>query len=180
MSFNILYSTEVDQDLLSLLKYVNDFTKNIGEAAVEIDVDKCRSLLVMMRQDFPHRDGLEKASVFKKVAYFMCYFIGEAPILRPFSSANIGDEMAGMRNHQNAIMALQLAVDSLQGALVGENTEAQNELAKRIELSPHSYRDIIDAIKAPTHNTHFKMLCVLLEQLAYKTNPDCQYPAIDL
>lgn len=180
MPFNILYSTEVDQDLLSLLKYINNFTKGIGEDGVEINVDKCRSLLVMMRQDFPHRDGLEKASVFKKVAYFMCYFISEAPILRPFSSNNIGDEMSGMRNHQNAIIAMQLAIDSLHGALVGENTDTQNELTNRIQLSTHSYRDIIDAIKTPTHNTHFNMLCVLLEQLAYKTNPDCQYPIIDL
>ncbi len=180
MPFNILYSTEVDQDLLSLLKYVNDFTKGIGENEVEINVDKCRSLLEMMRQDFPHRDGLEKASVFKKVAYFMCYFIGEGPILRPFSSSNIGDEMSGMRNHQNAIVAMQLAIDSLHGAVVGENTDTQNKLTNRIQLSAHSYWDIIDAIKAPTHNTHFNMLCVLLEQLSYKTNPDCQYPVMDL
>jgi len=34
-----------------------------------------------MRQDFPHDDGLEKASPFKKAATFACFFISEKPVL---------------------------------------------------------------------------------------------------
>lgn len=180
MSFNILYSSDPELDLISLLRYINNFTDNLGEKEVELDVDKCMAILRLIRQDFPHKDGLSEANVFKKVAYFMCYFIGERPVLSTFSAENVGAELAGMINHQNAMIALQIAIDSLHGAVVRANSETPNELKNRIQLSAHSYRDIVDAIKTSSPVSDFKLLCVLLEQLVYKTNPDCQYTLIDI
>jgi len=180
VSFNILYSSDPELDLVSLLTYIDVFTADLGEKYVEVDADKCLALLRLMRQDFPHKDGLEEANVFKKIAYFICHFIGDRPILSAFSEDNIGEELADMINHQNAIVAFQLAIDSLQGAVVKSNTDKPVEIVNRIELSAHSYRDIIDAIKSSSHVTHYKLLAVFLEQLSYKTNPDCQYPVIDI
>ncbi len=180
MSFNILYSTAPELDLVSLLKYINNYTADLGEGIIEVDVDQCLAILRWMRQDFPHKDGLDEANVFKKVAYFMCYFIGERPILNTFSEDNIGEDLAGMANHQNAMVALHIAIDSLQGAVVKSNTDEPVEIVNRIVLSSHSYKDIIDAIKSISHVSHFKLLAVFLEQLAYKTNPNCQYDLLDI
>jgi hypothetical protein len=180
MAFSILFSDDPEMDAISLFKFINDFTAGLGQAEVEIDVEKCYSLLRLMRQDFPHKDGLDEANVFKKVSYFMCFFISERPILEPFSKKNIGEDLAEMANHQNAIVALQLAIESLHGAVVKANSEEPKKLENRIELSAHSYRDIIDSIKSIMPRDDFKLVAVLLEQLAYKTNPDCQYPVIDV
>jgi len=179
VSFNILYANDPKQDLLSLLTYIDNFTKAIGEEAVVVDDSMCLTLLRLMRQDFPHVDGLEKANVFKKVAHFMCYFIGERPIHSAFSKKNIGD-IAGISNHQNAIVALQIAIDSLHGAEVRADSDNPMKLENRIKLSAHSYIDVIDAISNVTMGHDFNMLTVFLEQLAYKTNPECQYEIIDI
>lgn len=180
MSFSILFSNSPEMDEISLFRYINDFTDSLGEKEVQINVDKCGTLLRMMRQDFPHIDGLSEANAFKKVAYFMCFFISERPILEPFSKDNIGTDLVSMRNHQNAMVALQLAIESLHGAMVLANADEPKKLENRIKLSGHSYKDIIDAIKTITPGSDYKLITVLLEQLAYKSNPDCQYPMVDI
>lgn len=174
MAFSVLYNDEMDFDLVALLTHINEFTKGLGVIGVAINPDICRSVLLGMRQDFPHRDGMEKASAFKQLANFITFFVAEKPILGPFPKEIIGVELAQIANHHNAMVAFQVAVDSLQGATIkrGDDTIM---LGKRIELSRHSYIDIIDALSDATPATHFKMVTVLLEQLAYKSNPGCQY-----
>lgn len=174
MTLSIIYNAHPQSDLVTLLTYINDFTKGIGEQNVEVDPDKCLSMLRGLKQDFPHKDGFDAANVFKKTAHFMCYFIAEQPISSPFSAENIG-ELATISNHQNAIVALQIAIESLQGASVGANTERECTLGNKIALSKHSYGDIICAIRSVTPNLHFQLVTVLLEQMAYKVNPNCQY-----
>jgi hypothetical protein len=44
-----------------------------------------------------------------------------------------------------------------------------------IELSKHSYIDIIDALNDITLQRSFKLVAVLLEQLVYKSNRKLQY-----
>lgn len=53
-------------------------------------------------------------------------------------------------------------------------------IKKRIQLSEHSYIDIIQALCDLTPAAHFKLVTVLLEQLTYKSNPECQYEYIEL
>ena len=179
MSYNILYNDNITADMLNLLAYINDFTKGLGETQVQVDIAVCRSIILGMRQDFPHVDGLESASAFKKVANFAVFFIGDRPIQSPFSTDNIG-KLAKISNHQNVIVALHLAIDSLHGAVINTKDGKSMELKNRIQLSKHSYCDIVDALHAATPATHFKMLAVLFEQMAYKVNESCQYPVAEL
>lgn len=48
-------------------------------------------------------------------------------------------------------------------------------MENKIALSRHSYVDITDAFTGATPVTAFKLVTVLFEQMAYKTNPGCQY-----
>ena len=78
-------------------------------------------------------------------------------------------------------MALQLAVKCLHGATVGWRhgnvSDRQGKvLENKISLSKHSFIDIVDALADTSLSTGFKLVSVLLEQMAYKTNPNCQYP----
>lgn len=182
MSYSILYGSQ-NMDAVNLLTYINDFTKGIGETEVKVDPDVCFSITELISHEFPHVDGVEQASVFKKLAYFMSYFIGERPIKSNFSAENIGPDLVKISNHSNAIIALQLAFDSLEGAKIisGKGNERTKKILKsRIKISNHSYIDIVDSLHNITVSQHFKLLAVFLEQLTYKENPDCQYELIDI
>jgi len=180
MAFSILYNDDVGTDLFALLTYINDFTKSLGVEGVVIDPDETRSILLGMRQDFPHIDGLEKASAFKKVANFMAFFISQRPIQSTFPKSIVGEELAALLNHQNAMVSFQLAVDCLDGAEIYKKNGDTITLDNRIKVSKHSYIDIIEALCGITPMLHLKILAVFLEQLAYKSNPDSQYELVDI
>ena len=67
-------------------------------------------------------------------------------------------------------------MESLHGATLRRNDGRTVQLSRRLDLSKHSYADIVDALTGST-SEHFKYVTVLLEQLAYKTNLGCQYPS---
>lgn len=178
----ILYNDDnVIIDTISLLKYINEYTKALGVQGVTIDDRICEGILAGMRVDFPHVDGLEKASAFKKMANFMAYFIAEQPIQNPFPASAIGEALAKIPNHQNSIVALQVAIEGLHGAkILDENGKTLCTLCNRIQVSMHSYCDIIEALQRISPATHYKLVTVLLEQMAYKVNPGCQYELLDI
>ena len=180
MAFSLLYNDDIDIDMFALLTYINDLTKALKIHDVAVDTNVLRSLLLGIRQDFPHSEGIEKASAFKKIANFVTFFVADGPIIDPFPESVIGPELSKIANHQNAMVGLQIAIDNLHGATIHTNAGNTLRLENRIKLSKHSYIDIVDALSAATHVTHFKMVTVLFEQLAYKSNPDCQYDLIDI
>lgn len=170
----LLFNETVEEDLLSVLAFIDDFTKSIGLQDVEVEPRLIEHVLRGMRQDFPCIDGLEKAGVFKKVANFILYFVTNQPVVKPFPAEIVGHDLAKIANHQNAIIAFNIAVKALEGAVIHwENTDVS--LDNPLMLSQHSYVDIIEAISSSTPAVGYLLLTVLMEQIAYKTNPDCQY-----
>lgn len=172
----ILYNKDHLQDAVFILAFINDFTTEMGIDSVVIDTSIIERVVNSCRQDFPCKDGIEKASVFKKVANFVCFFIGERPILEPFPKEVIGDDLAKIDNHQNAMIAFEIAKVALHGSII-QPANGDIEVMNEISVSQHSYIDILDALSNITPVAHFKVVSVLLEQLVYKTNPGCQYPA---
>lgn len=83
-------------------------------------------------------------------------------------------ELSKVDNHQNAIVAFSIARTVLHGSKIYRGDKIC-EISNPIKISSHSYGDIIEALAVATPSTHFKLVTVLLEQLVYKTNPDCQY-----
>ena len=135
-----------------------------------ISTNRIRGIIGSLYRDFPHDYGLDKASPFKKAAAFLCDWVATKPLIiqmRPEPDDNI-----------NMRFALMVVIRGLYGAvLLGSANRASRTIRNPIELSHHSFEDLIDALSEATVDS-FKLVSVLLEQIAYKTNPHCQYPDI--
>jgi hypothetical protein len=155
-------------DLLHVLQFINDFSKTIGIKALSIDTQRISGIINGAVFDGDYAS--EKASPFKKIAAFVAYFVATRPILSPLPL----EKFKNIENHQNAIFSLEIAIDSLHGAKINRS-DGEFTLKDRIELSNHSYIDIIDAIAGVTPQNGKKLIAVLLEQMCYRRNPACEY-----
>jgi hypothetical protein len=163
-------------DTINMVAFINEFTRESGLEDVDISVPKIQGILAGMRMDFPHFEGQDKASPFKKAANFICYFNAERPLANPFPASLAGDFLHQVSNHQNAIISFLYACEALHGAsLHKHDCNEPCVIANPIKVSRHSFEDIIDALAVASPQSHFKIVSVLLEQLVYKTNPECQY-----
>ncbi len=177
----ICFNDDVDDDLATILAFLEGIGFNTSIKKMSIDILKIRSILNGIRQDFPHKDGIEKASIFKKVATFMVYFISEKPIQSDIASIpNMPTEISAITNHINTLIAVLIAFSALHEATIHGADGTEKKLINRLQLSKHSLIDIIESLSNAAPNTHFKMASVLLEQIAYKTNPECQYKTFEL
>ena len=173
MSAQFLYNEDPMQDIINILTYINDFSKNADLGPIVLDTAIIERIVQDIRTNFPHNGGLKEASAFKQVANFMCHFIQARPILEPFPSA-IVRRLAKVENHQNAMIAFGIAEEALHQSKIELKTGNILDITNRIAYSTHSYVDIIEALSSITCE-NYQLVSVLLEQLAYKTNPDCQY-----
>lgn len=168
-------------DLNGIMKFLSEFSKGSGLPPVKYDDEKIKRIALSLAQKFPHSGGVERASIFKKVSYFVTQFISASPLTEPFPIEHIGSELHDIPNHQNAIAAFQIAVESLHKAKIVRDSGKELILENRIQVSEHSYIEIIEALSGIKVSTNdFKLVCVFFEQLTYKTNPHCQYPIIEL
>ena len=170
--------SDLSEDRVCLLQYINDFTKGMGYVKAIIDPGKCERVLRMTRDPSATcwgEAGLAGASVFKKVANFVTYFVAEQPLPDPFPPGTLSAEIAKIQNHQNAILAFHVAIDNLKKATIKRPNDEELNISNPIIVSKHSYVDIIDALSTASPSAHFKQITILFEQLVYKTNPHCQY-----
>ena len=170
--FRMAYAEEAEA---VLMVFINDFAKSLGIKSLNFNFDKCHAAIMAMERDFPHSDGMENASPFKKAATFVTYFVGERPILEAFPKEAIGS-LADISNHQNAIIAYEYAVEMLHDAKIMRSDGLSVVLKNPIRVSLHSYKDIIEALSSLAPATHFKLVSVFFEQLAYRSNPEASYP----
>lgn len=180
MEVDFLYSGSEKFDIIHLLKYINDFTASIGMEDVEIDLEDLQEVIFNINNDFPHCDGIEKASVFKKTAYFVANFVCLSPIKTKIKDDNPyfkSFDFSKIPNSENAIAAYFMAKDMLEGATI-EKKDGVHTLDNPIVISIHSFIDIIDALATSTPEKHWQLLSLLFEQLAYKDNPDKSYTPV--
>jgi hypothetical protein len=169
----VLYNEDSLEDVVNILSYINEFTKEIGLRKVQIESQKVFEVCVHMRQEFPHIDGLEKASVFKKAANFVAWFIACEPIKTNFPPNSI----RGLKGdfNPNAVIAFDIALNCLNDSGIASKT-GDLKVSNKIVVSDHSYADIIYALsQGITPESHYHLLAVFFEQLTYKTNPHCEY-----
>ena len=169
MLFQDLSEDGIRLDLGIIYSLVNGFFAQYPAVACSLDTQATMGVMYGMRQDFPHREGMAKASPFKKAANFACYWAASKPItMEPEPFPNV-----------NAYFALMVAVRSLRDARLDGHEDADSRtLTNRIALSKHSLIDITEALSTAVPNQSFKLVSVLFEQMAYKTNPNCQYPNV--
>lgn len=168
------------KDLSNVLGFVSRLYSTLGAQHVDIDVAATESVLGAMRDHLTKQGGIAKASPFKKAATFLCHFIEAAPIKTPLpANSNLVRGLTaatGTEPNPNVVVGLRLAMESLHRAKLRRSDGEEHEFSRRLDLSGHSYVDIVDTLNDATPR-HFKYVAVLLEQLAYKTNPRCQYPS---
>ena len=180
MSFKILYQDGSDfiTNLASIAVYVDSFAKSLGLQELRIDPNALNAIAVaLVRPDFPHVDGLDKASPFKKAANFFVWFVAEKPILDELPDVIITPQLKSISNHQNVIFAYHMAVDCLHEATLYRGNEPVI-LKEKIRVSRHFFYDFVEAFSAAVPNVHFKVVSLLFEQLAYKVNKDASYPEV--
>lgn len=180
MIFNVLgesHEENIYHDLRNLLGFIDNFCAHIGFKTFQIDENKLVSVLHLIRENFPHKDGMENANPFKKIAYFTVNFIAERPMKTPFNDNFIINEtqINKINNHQNAIIAYAVAVESLVNSEIFISSGDSIKLTNKIIVSKHSYVDIINALSEATPVEHFKSIAVLFEQLVYRANPEASY-----
>jgi len=183
MSFNILYNGEGDEsaslNLFSIAVYLDGFTEGLGLKSQAINTAALQSVVgALSGADFPHVDGCENASPFKKVAYFFVNFVAAKPVTEAFSSSVFGPIISGIENHQNVVLAYLMAVDSLHHAQIYRKNGQIISLDNKILVSRHFFYDFVEAFAAAVPYQHFKIASLLFEQLAYKANPVASYPEI--
>lgn len=166
-------------DTKSIATFINNQSVLLGLPPVNIDSSLLFRVIRTMYALFPHNEGREHASVFKQAAYFVCLFVSESPISAKITEESpiykIVQELGNNNRVLNSLIAFEIVTESLHKATILRK-DKKYIIEYPIELSRHSYIDIVDMLASGiTPQTHFKALSVLFEQLVYKTNPDCQY-----
>ena len=173
----ILQNNSGQDDARTVLTFIRGFYPYPSQ--IDVSVPLVETIIGSIWRDI-ESGALKHPSAFKKAAAFVCLFAGERPLSAPLPETLWGADLVGIPNHQNAVVALLLAFKSLHGATVGwqgrGGERSTKVLANPIVYSKHSFIDIVDAVAATNLNTGFKLVAVLLEQMAYKTNENCQYP----
>jgi hypothetical protein len=184
MSFKLLYQEGLTQGhhLAIVAIYVDNFAKGLGLKQLNVDPAAFNQVAAaLMRPDFPHVDGLQKASPFKKAANFFVWFVASKPIVDPLPLSIITPDLQKIENHQNVILAYHMAVDCLHNAELHKVNVKGSEVVKlerKIRVSNHFFQDFVEAYSAATPSNDFKSVCLMFEQLAYKYNPKAPYSEV--
>ena len=120
------------------------------EHKTTISRNSIEGVIFSLYRDFPHDEGMDKASPFKKAAAFLCDWIVAKPIAmepEPY-------------RHMNTRIGLFLVLDWLEGASLTMNN-TRKVISKPLMLSRHSLDDIVDALHHTTPITGFKLTSVL-------------------
>lgn len=171
--FNILHSGSPEKDVQSLIGYINDFGIGLGLSVVEVD-DSAVSSAVTGMNNMPWEYGADAASPFKKVAAFVTNFSIHRPIATEFPR----DKFKEVADHQNAIVAYHLAVDSLHGAVIECPYRGSISLNNRITVSWHFWQEFISAISQSNPVEHFHFVALVFEALCYEANPKVSYKSL--
>lgn len=175
MSTELIFTGKPHQDYNNILAVLDAFAiKRCVD--LKINEEKLYRIVFGIYQDFPCVDGLEGASVFKKSANFLCYFISERVVESPFPEGKLKKDWRNINNHENVILGLFIVAKALLGATINKTDGTGDFIIEHpIQLSKHSYGDMIYALSQATPSTSFHVVTILLEQLVYKNNPEAQY-----
>lgn len=165
----MIFTKNAKTDFLAIMTLIDAFSE-ANHAKVSVNEDALFALTHRIHIDFPCKNGLENANVFKKASAFLCEFVGEQ-MINSLDCEKLSDDITKIKKYESALIGFYIVTSFLSGATVNKNKIIFNS----IELSSHSYADIVDSMTSITLLTSFKLVAVLLEQLVYKTNPGLQY-----
>jgi hypothetical protein len=165
----MIFSDNTAKDNVEIMALIDSFVE-ANSAKITINEHKLFYMIKRLHTNFPCINGANNANVFKKSSAFLCEFVGEE-IVENFE-CQMSDKLKKISNNGGAIIAFHIVTTMLNNATVQDGKES---ITNPIELSKHSYVDIIDSLSCITLDRSFRLVAVLLEQLVYKTNSHLQY-----
>lgn len=176
--FDIFFSGNKERDCVSIASFIDAYCQGRGLKPGQVDFDwqKLRSIIGILYQNFPHCDGRDEASPFKRVASLVTYFAAERVIASSFPPEILGNDLSRIENATNAVVAHRLSVKALHGAVIRYGTTGEFLLVNPIRVSRHYYRDLIEALSMVNPQSHFKLVSLIYESLAYRANPNASDP----
>lgn len=162
--------------------YLDKWAAGCGAQKIIVDQNRLHELVAEMQfavDNFPHKDGFDAASPFKKAGYFFVSFIAISPIvgLKFEPNLNANSQRIEYSSRQwNVMVAYALVVDFLINATIQRTDGVSLKLTNRIKVSHHFYSETIEAFRDATPQTHYKVASLFFESLAYRVNPDVSYP----
>ena len=157
-------------DMVAVLAQLDEFALGLGIEHLQFDQEKIASIIKGMKHDFPYSEGVDAASIFKKVANFMVYFCSEQPIY-----TSMPDGLGDLSKRKiNPVFAVDIGFNALKGAVI--HKKCGDCTIERIRISRHAYLDLLDLLGAgTTPSAHMHWVSLYLEQLVYKSNDRVEY-----
>lgn len=171
----MLYCQNQTEDFINVLDHIDEYAGAIGVTELAINTNSWHKACNKMRDEFPCKDGLNNASIFKRAAVFVACFIEEKPIDSDgFKQSSLPEKIK--KHNPNAIIALNIALMYISGATIERSDGEKFKISKGLKLSDHSYIDFIDMLSNDVClSSHFMALSLLFEQITYKNHPELQY-----
>lgn len=158
----LLFNDKPKDDVVNILNFIQDLSPKYCDKKISIDTFKIEAIIQGLRIDFKNK---KESNKFKQIASFMAYFVAERPIYAPFEYNSIPDEILAIPNYENAMIALLVGLNLLNDT--NDKPYDIDSLPVSTVLSEQSFINLIGALSDITPQAHFKLLAVLLEQLAY-------------
>ena len=110
-------------------------------------------------------------------ACFYKFLARLSPIKSTFPSEVVGSTVAVIPNHQNVMVAYDMAKKMLHNSVL-TTKHGDRTLGVEIKMSRHSYVDLIQATNDVTPKMHFHLMSLFFEQMSYRFNPNACYDLV--
>jgi hypothetical protein len=182
----MIFTEDEHSDVVTILAAIDAFIVSIENndglpvEGIDVDIYEVESLVRNMRNDFPYNGGYKGASTFKKLAVFIAFFMHS----RPLRGIKFGDSHYLNEKHENhltrylnAEFVVRFMIFLLDGFTI-HRADSELIVNSRIAITNHSYIDLVQTLGANSSDIcpqRISLLALFIEQLVYKTNPQCQY-----
>jgi hypothetical protein len=156
-------------DYESILLFIEQFANSSGLKQIQVDANALRETLAVSTNHPP------ELSLFKRVATFICAFSYFRPVQTPFPENVFGKMITQIPNHQNAILAFEIAKNALWGASLRSADGRNKIINNQISMSAHMYADTITFLSNLDPSKDVFGVALLLESLCYQSNSELAY-----
>ncbi len=179
-----MFHNNTNKDITSIVTYADVVFTNIyasisaRQETPDIHYDKLKVLVNELYEEFPNLP-ISKASAFKKSAYFLMKFCSAKPITSNFPSFGKYNtlDLQKYNNFQNEIIAFDFVRFMLEKSVIKKVT-GDTILDHKIQLSSHSYEDLIQTLGKLNGGNDYVFLSLLIEQMVYRVNPKASYSTV--
>lgn len=170
---SFLFTGDQALDKKRLCDFIDGYAETISLPSIEVD-DDAIDKVVKSFSEMPWPNGVGQASAFKKVGMLATSFAFYTPIITEFKESQFGI----LFNHQNAIVAYEIAKAALWNATITCPYRGEISLTEKIFTSKHFWREMISTLSSCNPRDHFACFSLLFESLVYRSNPKACYTAL--